>query len=223
MEKFILCLIAILYIQTGHAQSINSDESHIESTLSGGGIGLLVGGPPGMIFGSFIGALLSENNAIKNSLNQKNHEYQISIDSYKSEINELNSALSEKESFSVDTKKIKHESQEISLVLLYRSNHYVIEPEYLESLSSILNLLEGKKDFTIDIVSFADARGSNSENLILSESRSSFLKDHLIRNGIPAEVINDLSYGEIRSRSIEQDPTGLMFDRRIELTINYKD
>jgi len=49
MKKFILCLIAILYIQTGHAQSINSDESHIESTLSGGGIGLLVGGPPGMI------------------------------------------------------------------------------------------------------------------------------------------------------------------------------
>ena len=156
-------------------------------------------------------------------MSQKNHEYQISINSYKSEINELNSALSEKESFSVDNKQIKHESQQISLVLLYRSNHYVIEPEYLESLSSILNLLEGKKDITIDILSFADARGSNSENLILSESRSSFLKDHLIRNGIPAEVINDLAYGEIQSRSIEQDPTGLMFDRRIELTINYKD
>ena len=222
MKKFILCLIAILNIQTGHAQSINSDESHIESILSGGGIGLLVGGPPGMIFGSFIGALLSENNAIKNSLNQKNHEYQNSIDSCKSEINELNSVLKEKKSFSVDAEHIKDESEQISLVLLYRSNHYVIEPEYLESLSSILNLLEGKKDITVDIISFADARGSNSENLILSKSRSSFLKDYLIRNGIPAEAINDLAYGETRSRSVEQDPTGLMFDRRIELTINYK-
>jgi outer membrane protein OmpA-like peptidoglycan-associated protein len=222
MKKFILCSIAILYIQTGHAQSINSDERLIESTLSGGGIGLLVGGPPGMIFGSFIGALLSENNTIKNSLNQKNHEYQSSIDSYKREINELNSALKEKKPSSIDTQKAKHESQQISLVLLYRSNHYIIEPEYLNSLSSILNLLKGKKEISIDILSFADARGSNSENLTLSESRSSFLKDHLIRNGIPAEAINDLAYGEIQSRSIEQDPTGLMFDRRIELTINYK-
>lgn len=222
MKKFIFCFIAILHIQTGHAQSNNSDVSHIESTLSGGGIGLLMGGPPGMILGSFIGVLLSENNTIKNSLNEKNHEYQNSIDSCQSEINELNSVLKEKKSFSVDAEQIKDESQQISLVLLYRSNHYVIEPEYLESLSSILNLLEGKKDITIDIVSFADARGSNSENLTLSESRSSFLKDYLIRNGIPTEAINDLAYGEIQSRSIEQDPTGLMFDRRIELTINYK-
>ena len=221
MKNFIFCFMAILSTQTGNAQSIDSNKSHVQSTLSGSGIGLLVGGPPGMIFGSFIGALLSENNTIKNSLSQKKHEYRSSIGSYKEEINKLNSALKEKKSSSFESQQIKHESQQISLVLLYRTNHYVIEPEYLKSLSTLLNLMKDKQDINVEILSFSDQRGTSAENLILSENRSSYLRDYLIKNGIRSEWINHKSFGETLSRSIDTDPAGLMFDRRIELTIHY--
>ncbi|MEX1300947.1 MAG: OmpA family protein [Desulfotignum sp.] len=87
-------------------------------------------------------------------------------------------------------------------------------PGAYAELQRISDVLNKYPQTIIEVGGHTDTRGSEEYNLRLSEQRAQAVKDELIRNGVMAQRINAVGYGE--SRPISSDHA---MNRRVEIII----
>jgi outer membrane protein OmpA-like peptidoglycan-associated protein len=87
-------------------------------------------------------------------------------------------------------------------------------PGAYSELQRISDVLNKYPQTIIEVGGHTDTRGSEEYNLRLSEQRAQAVKDELIRNGVMAQRINAVGYGE--SRPISSDHA---MNRRVEIII----
>ena len=87
-------------------------------------------------------------------------------------------------------------------------------PGAYAELRRISDVLNQYPQTIIEVGGHTDTRGSEAYNLRLSERRAQAVTDELIRNGVLAQRINAVGYGE--SRPISADHA---MNRRVEITI----
>jgi outer membrane protein OmpA-like peptidoglycan-associated protein len=87
-------------------------------------------------------------------------------------------------------------------------------PGAYPELQRISDVLNKYPQTIIEVGGHTDTRGSEEYNQLLSEKRAEAVKNELIRNGVLAQRINAVGYGE--SRPISSDHT---MNRRVEITI----
>lgn len=92
-----------------------------------------------------------------------------------------------------------------------------IRPDAVPVLQEAVDILKGETGaYTLVLEGHTDSFGSESYNQQLSEQRAAAVRDWLVANGVPAERIRSVGFGEDRPAADNATATGRAFNRRVE-------
>lgn len=80
--------------------------------------------------------------------------------------------------------------------VFYDFARWDLRPEALVSLDQLIETLTDNPTITIELMSHTDIRGSNEDNMILSQKRAQSVVDYLIERGIDPARLSAKGYGE---------------------------
>lgn len=91
------------------------------------------------------------------------------------------------------------------------------------TLSKLAQTMNQYNQNTVTIAGHTDSKGAASYNQGLSRDRAYAVANYLTANGVPANRINVVAYGESRPVASNDTESGRQQNRRVELTINAPD
>lgn len=232
------CLILGMSLSSAYADTqradYNSPASKEETTgfFSGLLLGGLAGGPPGVIVGGALGALMGDGWHAKREVND------LRADLYSSQleiamVRERNAVLQQEyqlarqqlDNISANSPRyqtvglmqsgLESCCDNTSLSLHFRSGSADIETQYQEQLQGLVKLARLMPTATVEITGYADRNGDAERNLALSRARSESVKSFLNTQGINDTSITTVAYGESRPLQAEQSLETDFFDRRV--------
>lgn len=108
--------------------------------------------------------------------------------------------------------------------ILFETNKAELLPAAIETLDKIVIALKNNTAIKIEITAHTDSKGSDQDNLKLSESRAKAVYDHLVKNGIQASRLRSIGLGETKiinrcKNGIECSDIEHAINRRVEFKI----
>jgi len=103
--------------------------------------------------------------------------------------------------------------------VLFDFDKYNLKPEAREVLNSVVDFLKTYNYKKIIVEGHTDSIGSQNYNLKLSRKRASSVADYLIKNGLPAEKIKIVGYGESRPKYPNDTEEHRAKNRRVEIKV----
>jgi outer membrane protein OmpA-like peptidoglycan-associated protein len=100
--------------------------------------------------------------------------------------------------------------------ITFATNKYEVTPESEKVLQGALKTLQVHKDIVVEISGHTDNVGSNAYNQKLSQRRADAVKAWLVSNGISADRITAVGYGEEHPRVSNDTENNRRLNRRIE-------
>lgn len=97
-------------------------------------------------------------------------------------------------------------------------NKTTIKPESENTLRKALKTLTTYTDISVEIAGHTDSDGSEKSNQKLSQGRADSVKDWLVRQGVDANRISTVGYGEDKPVGDNKTKEGKQKNRRIEFT-----
>lgn len=100
-----------------------------------------------------------------------------------------------------------------------------IRADSRERLNILVNILNNRPSYSINLMAHTDARGSNEYNDALAVRRAESAKTYLVKNGISESRIKTSTFGEEVPIAINQRPDGTdvaegrQLNRRVEIII----
>jgi peptidoglycan-associated lipoprotein len=94
-----------------------------------------------------------------------------------------------------------------------------LKPEARAALDAKLPLLRANGSIRIRIAGHTDERGSDEYNIALGQRRAAAAKNYLVANGIAADRIDVVSFGEDRPAAMGSDESAWSQNRRDEFEI----
>jgi outer membrane protein OmpA-like peptidoglycan-associated protein len=104
-----------------------------------------------------------------------------------------------------------------TLVDIFESGKARIRPEAEGQLTAVIALLKKNPSMRLEIQGYTDDRGSRDMNQRLSEDRARLVGEYLIRNGIAADRLKWVGYGQSRPAVSNETADGRRQNRRVEL------
>jgi outer membrane protein OmpA-like peptidoglycan-associated protein len=107
----------------------------------------------------------------------------------------------------------------------YDYDRATLRPESVASLDSLVNFMRDNPSLSVEIYSFADAKGTDNYNKSLSERRAQSVKDYLVNNGIEDQRMIVKGFGEKMPAAPNttttgaDNPIGRQLNRRTEFRI----
>ena len=95
-----------------------------------------------------------------------------------------------------------------------------LNASFRPTLSKLAQTMNQYNQNTITIAGHTDSKGAASYNQGLSRDRAYAVANYLTANGVPANRINVVAYGESRPVASNDSEYGRQQNRRVELTIN---
>lgn len=103
--------------------------------------------------------------------------------------------------------------------------HFLSDKSYLTDyskgiLDNLITILNGNKDFNVNIFGYADSQGSDGYNVKLSQDRIESTIKYLESKGISANrIIHQKAFGEAKPIASNKTPEGRLQNRRVEFEI----
>lgn len=94
-----------------------------------------------------------------------------------------------------------------------------LREESFPELRRLLNLMLDNPGMQIEISGHTCSIGSDEYNQGLSERRAQAIVNHLVKNGIAADRLSALGYGELMPKASNETEEGRMINRRVEFKI----
>ena len=200
--------IAALSLITMAPLAAQAAASKQESIGVGAGaiVGAAAGGPVGLIVGAAVGAYLGDN------LHRKDDEIDTlaaELVASRSEVVQLESDIDRMDrnldTLSAELQRLqRYSSQEmVSLLeagivmdLLFRTDEAVLADTTGSRLHQLATTLAAMPGVRVQLDGFADERGDERYNQLLSEQRVNFIRDQLVAAGIDASRIPAAALGE---------------------------
>ena len=88
--------------------------------------------------------------------------------------------------------------------IFYDFNKATLRPESAEALNELVQLLNENPNITIELSAHTDNRGSDQYNERLSQQRAESVVNYLIAQGIAADRLTPVGYGESRPKHIKR-------------------
>ena len=98
----------------------------------------------------------------------------------------------------------------------------VIKQASIPSLTELAEVLQKKPDWKLQIAGHTDNVGNDQSNMILSKKRAESVKNFMISQGIEADRLNVLYFGETQPLESNDTPEGRQKNRRVEMTIIFE-
>lgn len=103
--------------------------------------------------------------------------------------------------------------------IMFRTNDATVDADTAARLADLAQLLTTAPGIVVKLDAYADPRGTERDNLVLSEKRAQSVREALLAGGIAEERIIVVSHGEQGAASPEGDVDGYALDRRVVITI----
>jgi len=82
--------------------------------------------------------------------------------------------------------------------ILFDSNRSALRPAGRDTLDAFVSRMSGLESQSVTAVGYADRRGTDASNQILSEERVGAVKSYLVSKGVAADKIKTSAWGETR-------------------------
>lgn len=200
--------------ETNYLQEVSKKEW--QGTGIGAVAGAILGGPPGFVIGAAGGALFGRSSGLEEGLKvaQKDVEQlqqHLAVSEYQHQ--KLDIALQNEKS--LRDRQLDAIVSGFSLNIHFRTESSQLESRYQEQLNKLAVSLNRFPELKIHIDSFADERGTDGFNLVLSKMRAEVVSRQLQARGISASRIRQVMHGEKHKEYAVSDVEGLGFDRRV--------
>ena len=103
--------------------------------------------------------------------------------------------------------------------ITFETNKAKVRPTSFTILDEAVAVLQEFPDLRLIIEGHTDSRGSDSNNMKLSQARADSVKAYLLGKGISSDRIDAIGYGETREKASNDNETGRAENRRIEFQI----
>jgi OmpA-OmpF porin, OOP family len=103
--------------------------------------------------------------------------------------------------------------------VLFEVNGADLQPGAQVELLRLIEYLKRNPDRNILIEGHTDSTGSSEYNLQLSQLRAQSVESFLVGNGVPADRVRAIGYGETRPEAPNDSATGRQQNRRVEIVI----
>lgn len=222
-----LCMFNIV----AHADPVPPDSEafrHKEGIGLGMGavIGGLIAGPPGAIVGMAGGLWLGGNDQKKDEtiagLNEDLLNKDTNLVIMQGRFRDLQSSYG-KELQQVAARNrlssLQELSKSISLTVYFRTGSATINDDTGPRIEKLAAFLQQFPDIRLLVEGYADKRGTPDFNRKLGNQRARAVEAALLEAGIAPKRILTHSYGESRAQADESDIEGVIFDRRVNITL----
>ena len=102
-------------------------------------------------------------------------------------------------------------------VIYFAFDRFDIKPEYNAILQAHSKYLSGTRSAHVRLEGHADERGSREYNIGLGEKRAQSVRSVLLLQGVAADQIATVSFGEERPAVIGSDEEAWSLNRRVEI------
>jgi len=87
-------------------------------------------------------------------------------------------------------------------------------------ITDIVNYMTQNPSASLRIDGYADPRGTNQYNMVLSQKRVNTVRDALVKAGVAQSRIAPSHYGEARPKCTEKTEACWQLDRRVEVFVS---
>jgi len=108
---------------------------------------------------------------------------------------------------------------EYAKTILFDTNKATFKKESIDILKSMTAIFKEYPQADFVIAGHTDSVGSVTSNQLLSERRATAVRDYLISNGINADRLKTVGYGESKPVDTNKTPAGRQNNRRTEVTL----
>jgi outer membrane protein OmpA-like peptidoglycan-associated protein len=206
--------------------------------VTGAVIGAFAGGPIGAVVGAGLGTWLG--NRVHRASEAKKAEAQLAM------MQTNNAALATEKAALLDEKsqllqsnqqlnaQLSDVSKQVDAVqtaqtnaaqvldglegdVLFRTGSAEITPELAHQVQVLAQAVSKSPSLKIRIDGYADPRGSDEDNMKLSQDRANAVRDLLMAAGLDEDVLEVNAYG--KSQSVAADSDGFALERRVRITL----
>ncbi len=196
-----------------------SSQAAVIGLGSGIVLGAVVAGPAGAAIAGFLGALVGENTAQNDAINELSTQL-----SHSQTDNAWLTAKNRSLQQQMQLTQVNYEEELMQIPsptlqssIQFKTGSVVVEPLYTEQLALIASALKGNDKLTVRLTGQADKRGDAQFNQALSMQRALSVKKSLTELGVSSEQIMLVAVGEAQSQ--QSDHEGIFFDRKVEIEI----
>lgn len=104
----------------------------------------------------------------------------------------------------------------------FNSGKSTLLPTSLSALNNVIAILKEYTDYNLNIEGHTDNVGKPDANLLLSQNRALAVKQYLIANGIAAERLNSVGFGDAVPLVANTNPQNKAINRRVQMSLELK-
>ncbi|UTF59595.1 OmpA family protein [Gilvimarinus sp. DA14] len=215
MKKALLAsaIIAASATQMPSTQAASLETKQAGVATAGVITGALVGGPVGML-AAFIGTIyVTEQMENNEEAKQLEKEYQLSQSQLRDVTEQLHlahSTINDFESITLD---------QLELQVMFKTGEDTLSPQNQQALDSLAKFLVDNAELSVQLDGYADPRGTDEYNNVLSQYRAHSVKDALVAAGVDAARISITAHGASSGRSNGRDLETYALERRVDIQI----
>lgn len=219
--RYTISVITILsLIATTPALAAKASKEENVGVGTGAVIGAIAGGPVGFIVGAAIGAKIGD------TLHQKNEAIDTLSVSLAHSHEQLAALNKNVDTLGAEIERLQDVARPelidllqagIAMDLLFRTDEHTLADTTGGRLADLAGLLAAMPDIRIQLDGFADERGDDDYNLVLSQKRVEFVRDQLVAAGIDASRIRVNAHGEAPAQ--DDTPDSYALERRVNMTV----
>ncbi|MBH0078420.1 sortase-associated OmpA-like protein PdsO [Pseudoalteromonas sp. NZS11] len=229
MKKTLIALTLVASFCTpaiASASNTPSKEAHKETAIglgAGAIIGGVVGGPIGAFIGAFAGGLIGDSKVADNKI----AEQERAIAVMKEKTSDYQHVLNHNNILEQQVEVLANQNEQLTQVQInnllamtvqFKTGSSVIAPHFSLQLDQLVTLLNNQPQLALDLSGFADQRGDEQANLLLSKARVNAVQSYLIKHGVSHKRLSTQAFGEQQTLANSNTVEDNFFDRRVTLT-----
>lgn len=230
MKKSIIALTLVSCLSSTSA--LAKDKKQTQNELIGFGSGALVGaivaGPVGAAVVGIFGIMIADdvNDADKlAAAQQQNAEKQQALLALQQELEQQQRHTEQqlaKTTQQLDylQQQLKKNPLEDQRQIQFRSGSATLEEHYKPQLDALAKKLLLNRQLQVDLAGFADRRGEEQANQLLSQKRVNKVKQYLLDQGVKQDQIVASFHGANHPITQQQHWEGDFFDRRVQIQLS---
>lgn len=233
MKKIIvLAVLAALAVAATPARAETPDSPQRATSIGivvGGVLGAVVGGPPGAIAGMTLGGVVTERElgARRNgeleaetaALAQARQRLAAERNGLQARVAELDRHLAHERQLAAARPDVSELADGLAFSVGFRTDSAEPPATADSSLEALALLIAAVPGLEVRLDGYADPRGADDHNLVLSEARATAIRDRLVAAGIPADRIRLAGHGAPAAEGAATDPDGWALQRRVEIRL----
>jgi sortase system peptidoglycan-associated protein len=203
-----------------------SKEAHQETMVglgAGAVIGGVIAGPIGAMIGAFTGGLIGDAKVADERIAQQQRALSI----MQNKTNDYQEVINHNNQLEAQLDVLTHQNETLTqaqinnllaMTVQFKTGSSAIAPHFAKQLDQLAVLLNNQSYLALDLSGFADQRGDEQANLMLSKARVNAVHRYLIKQGISHTRLSMQAFGEQQTLASSNTVEDNVFDRRVTVT-----